>query len=78
MSCGVGHRHILDLVLLWLWHRLVAVALILPLAWELPYAEDVALKRKKKYRTRAFLIILVILSPCADGRKEKQPVFERT
>jgi len=22
MSCGVGHRHGLDLALLWLWHRL--------------------------------------------------------
>ena len=49
MSCGIGRRHGSDLVLLWLWHRLVAVALILPLTWELPYAEDVALKRKKKY-----------------------------
>ena len=33
---------------LWLWLRLAAVALIQPLAWELPYAADVALKRKKK------------------------------
>ena len=35
-----------DAVLLWLWCRLAAVALIHPLAWELPYATDVALKRK--------------------------------
>ena len=28
-SCGVGHRCGLDPVLLWLWHRLAAVALIL-------------------------------------------------
>ena len=48
MSCGVGHRHGLDLVLLWLWQRLAAVALIQPLAWELPYAAGVALKRKNK------------------------------
>ena len=27
MSCGVGHRHGLDLVLLWLWCRLAATAL---------------------------------------------------
>ena len=33
---------------LWLWHRPAAAALIQPLAWELPYAMDVALKRKKK------------------------------
>ena len=33
-----------DPELLWLWHRLSAIALILPLAWDLPYAADVALK----------------------------------
>ena len=37
-----------DMVLLWLWCRLAPVALILPPAWELPYATGVALKRKKK------------------------------
>ena len=36
-----------DPVLLWLWHRLVAAALIQPLAWELPYAPRVALKGEK-------------------------------
>ena len=39
-----------DPVLLRLWCRLAATALILPLAWELPYAPGVALKRKKKKR----------------------------
>ena len=34
-------------MLLWLWCRLAAVALIGPLAWELPYAAGVALKKKK-------------------------------
>ena len=47
MSCGVGRRHSLDLVLLWLWGRLVATALIGPLAWEHPYAVGKALKRQK-------------------------------
>ena len=37
-SCGVGWRCGSDLVLLWLWHRLAAVALIQPLAWKLAYA----------------------------------------
>ena len=37
MSCGVGYRHCLDPVLLWLWCRPAAVALIGPLPWELPY-----------------------------------------
>ena len=51
---GVGassdevRRRGLDLVLLCLWHGLAAVAPIQPLAWELPYAVHVAIKRKKK------------------------------
>ena len=38
MSCGVGHRLGLNLVLLWLWCRPATTAPIGPLAWELPYA----------------------------------------
>ena len=48
MSCGVGHRHVLDPMLLQLWHMPAAVALIQPLAWELPYAAGMALKKKLK------------------------------
>ena len=48
MSCGVGCRHSLDLLLLWLWRRLAAVAPIQPLVWEPPDAAGVTLKRKKK------------------------------
>ena len=48
MSCGVGGRRGSDLVLQQLWCRLAATALIQPLAWELPYATGVALKKKKK------------------------------
>ena len=48
MSSGVGHRHSSDPALLWLQHSLAAVALIQLLAWELPYAADAALKRRKK------------------------------
>ena len=47
MSCGVGRRRHSNLVLLWLWHRLAATALIRPLAWELPYAAGVALEGQK-------------------------------
>ena len=43
MSCGVGCRPSLDLALLWLWCKSAAIALIGPLAWELPYATGVAL-----------------------------------
>ena len=37
-----------DLVLLWLWWQLAAVALIPLLAWELPYVTDMFQKRKKQ------------------------------
>ena len=48
MSCGVDCRGGSDLALLWLWCRLVAIAPIPPLVWELPYAEGMHLKKKKK------------------------------
>ena len=48
MNCGVGHRLGLDLVWLWLRHRLAATAPILPLDGDLPYAAGAALKRKKE------------------------------
>ena len=44
----VGRRHGSDLVLLWLWCRPAAVALIQSLAWEPPRAAGAALKRQKK------------------------------
>ena len=52
MSCGVGHRHGSGPELLWLRYRPAAVAPIRPLAWELPYAMGVALKRKTKAKTK--------------------------
>ena len=52
VSCGVGCRRSLDPTLLWLWRRLVAMALIRPLAWEPPYAagaaQEIAKRQKKK------------------------------
>ena len=48
VSCGVGHRCRVDPVLLWLWRRLAAVALIGPLAGEPPYAACAALKKRTK------------------------------
>ena len=47
-SCGVGHRRGSDSVLLWLWCRPAAVALIQSLAQDLPHATGVALKEKEK------------------------------
>ena len=52
MSCGVGHRHGSDLALLWLWHRLVATAPIRALAWEPPYAAEVALEKAKRQKKK--------------------------
>ena len=48
MSYGVGRRRGSDMVLLWLWFRPAAAALIPPLAWELAYAAGVVLKSKNK------------------------------
>ena len=48
MRRGIAHRHSLDPVLLWLWCKLAAIALIRPLAWEHPYASGVTLKRQEK------------------------------
>ena len=48
MSCDVGHRHILDPMMLWLWHRLAATAPTGSLTWDPVYAVGAALKRQKK------------------------------
>ena len=48
MSFRVGCRCRGDLVLLWQWCRPAARAPILTLAWELPYAKGVALKKTKQ------------------------------
>ena len=48
MSRAIGRRCSSDLALLWLWCRPAATAPIQPLAWELPHAAGVALKKKKK------------------------------
>ena len=55
VSCGVGHRHGSDLALLWLWRRQAATAPIRPLAWELPYAAGVALRRIKKKKSEVLV-----------------------
>ena len=47
MSCCVGRRCSSDPVLLWLWCRPAAVALIPPLAWKLPHAAPAAVKINK-------------------------------
>ena len=56
LSCGVGCRCSLDLVLLWLWHRSAAAALIRHLAWKLPYALGSVLKKKNKQTKKAVTV----------------------
>ena len=52
MNCGAGCRRSSDPALLWLWCRLAAIALIGPLAWELPCAMGVALKKQNKTKKK--------------------------
>ena len=52
VSCGIGHRHSSDLLLLWLWHGLAATAQIWLLAWEPPDATGSALKRTKRQKIK--------------------------
>ena len=55
VSCGGGGRYELgpNPVWLWLWCRPAAIALIRPLAWELPCALGVALKRQQDKKMTA-------------------------
>ena len=48
MSCGIVCRHSLDPSLLWLCCRLAALAVIQPLACEIPYAMGAVLKQTNK------------------------------
>ena len=52
MSCGVDFRRGSDPVLLWLWSRPTAAALIRPLSWEPPYAVGAALEKDKKTKKK--------------------------
>ena len=52
MSCAVGHRHGLDLALLWLWYRPAATAPIRLLAWKPLYAMGTALEKTKKKKKK--------------------------
>ena len=42
-------------MLLWLWFKPAPAAPIPPLAWELPYVADAAVKRKEKKKTNRFI-----------------------
>ena len=55
MSCGVVCRSSLDPVLLWLWCRPVATALIRPLACESLYAAGMAQEKAKRQKKKTFV-----------------------
>ena len=57
-----GCRYCLGPVLPWLWCRPAAAAPIRPLAWELPYAAEAAIQRKKKLERS------VVISPPLESR----------
>ena len=52
VSSGVGRRPGSEPTLLCLWCRREVVALIQPVAWELPHAAGVVQKKKKKKKER--------------------------
>jgi len=62
----------LVLLLLWLWCRPAAVALIQPLPWETPYAEGAALKSKKK---KIYIYIYMIQENVSEIQKGFQSMF---
>ena len=67
MSCAVGQRRSSDPVLLWLWCRPAAIALIRPPAWESPYAVGAALEKKakrKKKNTHTHIYVCVCVCVC--------------
>ena len=66
MSCDVGCRGFLDPVLLWLWCRLAAVAVIPPLAWELTY---ICLGCDPK-KTKEEKNLMVTIGKIVEGREE--------
>ena len=71
MSSVVGPRHGWDPKLLWLRHRLAAIAPSGPLAWEPPYAAGAALKSK-------IIITIIVMNQKIQWelRGERQPEEE--
>ena len=72
MSCGVGHRHDSDLVLVWLECRPTAATPIRLLAWELPHASGASLKKKEKKKIRLSIQNKIKNSQNSVRRKQKK------
>ena len=65
-------------VLLWLWRRLAATALIRPLDWELPYAAGAAQEMAKKQtnKQKKIMKMMYTLSNCNDKSISSQGHFD--
>ena len=72
MSCGVGCRCASDPVLLWLWRRPGATALMRPLACEPPYAVGVAQRNSIKTK-KEILFFTFIFSPTEENMNTQPP-----
>ena len=70
MSFGIGPRCGSDPMFLWLrlWRRPAAVAPIRPLAWELPDAMGVALKKAIKKKTYFNNVIHILMFKSTAGK----------
>ena len=69
MSYGVDFKHGSDPVLLWLWYRPAAIALIQPLAWELLVWPK---KQNKKTKTTLYRILSLEQKLKLKLKKEEQ------
>ena len=60
-TCGVGHMCCLDLVLLWLWYRLAAAALIWPPSLRPSICHRCGCKKEKKKKKKKLTILTILL-----------------
>ena len=74
MSDVLGCRCGWDPTLLWLWRGPAAAAAIQPLAWELSYAEEFALKKKEpKNKNKKFIDLFCLYYKLKKTKNKKQP-----
>ena len=62
--------------MLWLWCRPAAIALIQPLAWELPYAADATVKTKKRKKVMVRIRLHKEEKPSEQESKVSDKVFK--
>ena len=76
MSCGVGCRLSSDPMLLWLWRRPAATALMRPLAWESAYATGAALEKTKRHtHTKPASSWILVCNPLSHNGNSRSYFF---